>query len=54
MICKTALKYSGVVPTIEKKKQTIDDLLQISPIAYGTFKRRVKELNQNIRNTLKG
>jgi len=46
--CKGQLKFSQVIPTIEKKKMSIDALVEQNPIAYGVFKRRAKELNEKI------
>ena len=53
LICKTHLKYSGVVTTIEKKRISIENLHSVNPIAYGTFKKRVREVNDNIKKMIK-
>ena len=50
--CKTDLKFSQVVPTIEKKKISINDLIKQNPIAYGSFKKRIKGMNDEIYNFL--
>jgi cellulose biosynthesis protein BcsQ len=52
LICKSHLKYSAVVPTIERKKVTIEDLIAENPIAYGVFRKRVKEFNQDVKKML--
>jgi len=50
--CKTDLKFSQVVPTIEKKKISINELISQNPIAYGAFKKRIKGMNDEIYNFL--
>jgi len=48
LICKTKLKNSQVISTIERKRKTLNDLIKENPIAYGTFKKRIKELNKDL------
>ena len=52
LICKTNLKNSQVIPSMERKKMSLKDLIKENPIAYGVFKKRVTELNTNIKKFL--
>ena len=45
---KAELKYSAVIPTIERRQMSIDELVRQNAIAYGAFKKRVKALNKII------
>jgi cellulose biosynthesis protein BcsQ len=49
LVCKTYLKTSQVIPSMERKKMSIQELIKENPIAYGVFKTRVGELNNNIK-----
>jgi len=50
LVCKSSLKQSLVIPTIEKKKKTINELIKDNAIAYGAFKAKVKNLNKEIKS----
>jgi len=52
LICKTHLKYSGVVPTMEEKRISVEELSTTSAIAYGTFLKRSKDFNKDIEEML--
>jgi len=53
LIGKTKLKISQVIPRIEKEKISPKELIKISPIAYGTFNKRLKEMNEDIKKLIK-
>jgi len=53
LIGKTKLKISQVIPRIEKDKISPKELIKISPIAYGTFNKRLKEMNEYIKKLIK-
>ncbi len=53
LIGKTKLKISQVIPRIEKDKISPKELIKISPIAYGTFNKRLKEMNEDIKKLIK-
>ena len=53
LIGKTKLKISQVIPRIEKDKISPKELIKISPIAYGTFNKRLKEMNEDIKQLIK-
>jgi len=53
LIGKTKLKISQVIPRIEKDKISPKELFKISPIAYGTFNKRLKEMNEDIKKLIK-
>lgn len=50
--CSTALKFSKAVSTMEKTKKSIDELDLTNKIAYKAFKKRVKEMNDRLRECL--
>ena len=49
---KTKLKISQVIPRIEKDKISPKELIKISPIAYGTFNKRLREMNEDIKKLI--
>jgi cellulose biosynthesis protein BcsQ len=49
LTCKTHLKTSQVIPSMERKKMSIQDLIKENPIAYGVFQTRAEELNKDIK-----
>ena len=53
LIGKTRLKISQVIPRIEKDKISPKELIKISPIAYGTFNKRLKEMNEDIKKLIR-
>ena len=50
--CSAALKFSKAVSTMEKTKKSIDELDLTNKIAYKAFKKRVKEMNETLKNCL--
>jgi cellulose biosynthesis protein BcsQ len=52
LLGKTKLKISQVIPRIEKDKISPKELIKISPIAYGTFNKRLKEMNEDIKKLI--
>jgi cellulose biosynthesis protein BcsQ len=49
LACKTHLKTSQVIPSMERKKMSIQELIKENPIAYGVFQTRAEELNKDIK-----
>jgi cellulose biosynthesis protein BcsQ len=49
LVCKTHLKTSQVIPSMERKKMSIQELIKENPIAYGVFQTRAEELNNDIK-----
>lgn len=47
------LKFSQVVPTIEKTRENIKELSKQNPIAYTVFRKRIKEMNKDIEEFVK-
>jgi len=52
LVGKTKLKISQVIPRIEKDKISPKELIKISPIAYGTFNKRLREMNEDIKKLI--
>jgi len=51
--CSTQLKFSQVVPTIEKTRENIKELAKRNPIAYTVFNKRIKEMNAAVSEFVK-
>jgi len=50
--CSASLKFSKAVSTMEKTQKSIDELDLTNKIAYKAFKKRVKEMNEKLRECL--
>jgi len=52
--CSATLKFSKAVSTMEREKKSIDELDLTNKIAYKAFKKRVKEMNNRLKECLFG
>ncbi len=52
--CSATLKFSKAVSTMEREKKSIDELDLTNKIAYKAFKKRVKEMNNRLKDCLFG
>jgi len=50
--CAAVLKFSKAVSTMEKTKKSIEELDLTNKIAYKAFKKRIKEMNEKLRDCL--
>jgi MinD-like ATPase involved in chromosome partitioning or flagellar assembly len=50
--CSIGLKFSKAVSTIEKEQKSIDELDLTNKIAYKAFKKRVNEMNKQLKECL--
>ena len=50
--CSIGLKFSKAVSTIEKEQKSIDELDLTNKIAYKAFKKRVNEMNKQLKKCL--
>jgi len=50
--CAAVLKFSKAVATMEKTKKSIEELDLTNKIAYKAFKKRIKEMNEKLRDCL--